>query len=119
MENTVFEKIHTQLDVHMDRDEYICISKNKLEVGSWRENLWIGREILENYHESKRLNRNTENIKEKPRIRIQNGGIFHKSNKGSPRKECRDWEKENLQLMETTKERNNLSILINTPDDKV
>lgn len=34
MENTVFEKIHTQLDVHMDRDEYICISKNKLEVGS-------------------------------------------------------------------------------------
>ena len=37
--------------------------------------------------------RNTENIKEKSRIRIQDGEILHRSNKGSPRKEWRDWEK--------------------------
>lgn len=59
-----------------------------------------------------------ETIKGKPRIRVQNGEILHKSNKGSPRKKWRDWEKENIQKDNGDNQRDKY-VLINTPSDKV
>lgn len=64
--------------------------------------------------------RNMENIKGKSRIRIQNGEICHRSN-NFPQEEIERLKKKKIfkNIMESTKEKNNLSVLINTSCHKV